>query len=71
MFGCVRFNEAVLSHTYDEHYEAVARYFNGRDDFLAIDIAATPAADLWQPLSRFVGRPVLDKPFPHLNRSTE
>jgi len=69
MLECVRFNEAVLSHTYDEHYESVLRYFGDRDDLLVIDIAATTSADLWQSLSQFVNRPAPDAPFPHLNRS--
>lgn len=71
MLECVRFNEAVLSHTYDEHYESVLRYFDGRDDLLVIDIAGTPGAELWQSLSRLTGRSVPDATFPHLNRSTK
>lgn len=70
-WGTTRFHRELFSAAWDEHHDAVGRYFQGRDDLLAIDIAATPAADLWESLSRFIGRPIPDAPFPHLNRNTK
>jgi len=68
-WGTTRFHCDLFSAAWDEHHESVLRYFEGRDDLLVIDIAATPEADLWQALSQFVGHPVPDAAFPHLNRS--
>ena len=41
------------------------------DDLLVIDVAGTPEAELWEALSQFVGCPIPEAAFPHLNRSTK
>ncbi len=69
-WGTTRFHRDLFSAAWDEHHESVRRYFEGRDDLLVIDVAATPPDELWESLSRFVARAVPDKTFPHLNRST-
>ena len=68
-WGTTRFHTDLFSSAWDEHHEAVMRYFEGRDDLLVIDITAMPEADLWLTLSQFVERSVPDAAFPHLNRS--
>ncbi|MCA9206443.1 MAG: hypothetical protein KDA59_25495 [Planctomycetales bacterium] len=70
-WGTRRFHRELFSAAWDEHHEAIARYFQNRSDLLEINIAGTSDHDLWRTLGNFIGRPVPDSPFPHLNRSTK
>ena len=45
------------------HDEEVLAYFGDRDDLLVIGIEDIG----WEPICRFLGRPVPERPFPHLN----
>jgi hypothetical protein len=51
--------------TYERHNDDVRSAF-GPDRLLVLDLA-----EGWEPLCRFLGRPVPDAPFPHLNRRDE
>jgi hypothetical protein len=52
---------------YRQHARRVSEYFAARpDDLLVLDI---PGGDGWEPLCRFLRRPVPDVPFPWRNRS--
>jgi hypothetical protein len=70
-WGTTRFHREQFSAAWDEHHESVEHYFEGRDDVLVIDVAGAPEAELWEALSRFIGRPIPEAPFPHMNRSTK
>jgi hypothetical protein len=46
---------------WDQHVSGVRRYFEGRDDFLEVDITVDPR---WGPLCGLLGRPEPREPFP-------
>jgi hypothetical protein len=64
-YGTPHFDAALFSQAYEDHLNEVTRYFRGRDrDLLVLNICA---GEGWQELAPFMGTPVPDLPFPHLN----
>lgn len=53
--------ERILYH-YREHNKAVEEYFEGRDDFLVMNM---PGDFRWEVLCKFLGKDIPQKPFPH------
>lgn len=63
--GCPQGNEAVYLARFERHNAEVQEHFAGRpEDLLVVDLAA---GDGWLRLCPFLGKPVPDVPFPHLN----
>ena len=59
------FDRETFRRAYHEHEHAARAYFADRpDDLLVVDLCAHPS---WDALCAFLGRPVPDEPFPHLN----
>lgn len=50
---------------WDEHVVEVREYFQGRDDFVEIDVTD---GDPWPELCGLLGQPIPDEPFPWTNR---
>ncbi|AHG93585.1 hypothetical protein J421_6050 (plasmid) [Gemmatirosa kalamazoonensis] len=62
-------NEDIYLARYDRHNAEVREYFAHRpDDLLVMPI--DDSAD-WEPLCRFLGRPIPDVPFPHRNKGSD
>lgn len=62
-------NEEHFKRTMLLHNEKVLAYFRNRpDDLLTMDFTA---GDGWEKLCRFLGRPVPDGPFPHVNKAAD
>ena len=59
-------NEATYVARYRRHNAEVLEYFQGRDDLLALDLEGGRG---WPELCGFLGVPVPNQPFPHLNRT--
>lgn len=70
-WGTNRFHRDIFSAIWDEHHESISRYFQGRDDFLVLNIAATADTELWSALGSFTSRDAPDLPFPHRNQSSK
>ena len=52
---------------YDAHMKRVAEYFEDRGrDLLYLDVCG---GEGWEPLCRFLGKPVPSDPFPHVNQN--
>ncbi len=65
VYGVRTFDEEAFRRAYARHRREVRDYFACRpDDLLEIDLCAAPS---WDRLCAFLGRPVPDIPFPHLN----
>ncbi|MGH6636004.1 MAG: sulfotransferase, partial [Gammaproteobacteria bacterium] len=64
-YGTDRIDEGVLRARYLKHNKDVLGYFSGRPDFLVVDVTRD---NPWTPLCEFLGLPVPEAPFPHLNR---
>jgi sulfotransferase family protein len=67
-FGLYRtsvFDEKLLREAYQRHQDDVTGYFRGRSCLLTLDVTA---GDAYPPLCEFLGVPVPETPFPHLNR---
>jgi len=56
------------SRCWDDHCEAVARYFKGREDDILVYHLCDGVG--WVPLCEFLGVPVPDQPFPWKNKTT-
>jgi hypothetical protein len=68
-YGAVQFNRDRFLYVYDTHVRNVRAYFATRpSDFLSINIIDGQG---WQTLCAFLGLPVPDVSFPHLNRGDE
>ena len=66
VYGSLHYNEDRYSYVYDHHVECVRQYFADRPgDLLIMDICA---GEGWEKLCPFLGIPVPEEPFPHLNR---
>ena len=66
--GCPKGNEETYIRVYEAHNHAVLSYFGERpNDFIAMDLAKV---DAWNELCVFLDKPIIDGPFPHLNRAT-
>lgn len=64
-YGTAYFDATLFSQAYDAQLEDVPAYFRGRDqDLLTLNICA---GDGWSKLAPFLGSPIPDCPFPHLN----
>ena len=63
MYGVPRFDRACFQEAYRRHDEHVRDYFQGRDDFLVMNIVE---GDGWEKLIPFVG--LENTRFPHLNQ---
>ncbi len=60
-------NEKIYIERFNKHNDEVREYFRGRGEaFLEMDLFQ---GDGWAELCDFLGHPVPDEPFPHLNRS--
>ena len=64
-YGSPVFDEASYGAAYDRHEAAVLSHFERRPNFLSWNLIKNPS---WEPLCRFLGRPVPDEPFPFSNR---
>ena len=60
-------DEEAWTEEYHQHHGRVARFFDGRDDLLVMDITAGHG---YERLCPFLGLPVLAQPFPVRHRST-
>jgi hypothetical protein len=59
--------KAAIAAAFEHRNAAIAEYFQGRErDFLVIDICG---GEGWERLCPFLGFPVRDEPFPHVNRT--
>ena len=61
--GCPEGNEEVYVARYERHNEEVREYFRGRPQ----DMCELRFDDGWESLSRLLGVPVPDRPWPHAN----
>ncbi|MFZ5723705.1 MAG: sulfotransferase family protein [Pseudomonadota bacterium] len=62
-------NEAVYIERYERHNREVQEYFAGRpNDLLVLDVKETQQ---WEKLCAFLGVPVPDMPYPHVNKAGE
>jgi hypothetical protein len=63
-YGRDRFDPDAFMAIFERHNSEAIAYFDGRDDFLVIDIVA---GDGWEPLCAFLGEVTPDPstPFPH------
>ena len=67
--GCPQGNEAVYVRRFARHNAEVQEHFAGRpNDLLMMELAA---GDDWSKLCPFLGKPVPDVPFPHLNTAED
>lgn len=65
--GCVMGNEDHYVHTMKEHTKEAIAYFNSdQNKLLVMDFEA---GDGWALLCPFLGYPIPDEPFPHLNKA--
>ena len=53
---------------YEAHHAAVRTYFKQSKSFIEFDVEA---GDSWQKLCDFLGKPVPNVPFPHVNKAGE
>lgn len=67
LYGAATIDETAMLAAFDRYEQRVHQYFQGRDDLLIIDVCAP--GDKWPAICRFLGQPVPDAPFPHLNRT--
>jgi hypothetical protein len=67
VYGSDLFDEERFAAAHDRHGEAVRAYFRGRDNFLVYSVTA---GEGWEPLCRFLGRPLPPVPFPFENAAT-
>ena len=58
-------DEEKWTREWEHHHERVHAHFDGRDDFLEIDLTKNP---VWGPLCRLLGVAEPDAPFPWANR---
>jgi hypothetical protein len=66
LYGGRDFEAARFAHAYGRHEERVLRHFEKRpEDLLVLDLCGADAG--WGRLCAFLGLPVPDVPFPHLN----
>jgi len=66
LFETVRFERDKMVKAYMRHHADVRRYFMNRPaDLLEMDITK---GDGWRKLCPFLGVPILNEPFPHLNQ---
>jgi hypothetical protein len=67
MYGGLAFrDERQLSDVYDAHHRAVSEYFRSRpNDLLRLDICG---GEEWEPLCRFLDKPIPERAFPHTGR---
>ncbi len=63
--GSESFNRALYRKSYLAHQEKVFEYFEGRDNFLALDLYAD---DKWGPLCKFLDKPIPKREYPHLHK---
>lgn len=63
--GCPAGNEDIYRQRFLRHEQEVREYFRDRPDDLLIFDLKQPAP--WQALCAFLGEPVPDTPFPHVN----
>jgi hypothetical protein len=67
VYGVLRFEPDRYRFIKESHETNVRSYFAGRPDkLLVFDVSQ---GDGWQQLCAFLGRPVPDESFPHLNRA--
>lgn len=60
------YNKEKLIEAYESHNNEVIEFFRGKTNFLVIDVADS---DSYSKLSKFLNKPSLDKPFPHVNKT--
>lgn len=66
--GCPEGNEEIYLARYNRHNAEVQEYFKDRpDDLLVMSLSS---GDGWEKLCKFLGYPVPDRPFPHVNKGT-
>ena len=65
----IKGNEEVYLDTYQKHNLAVRKYFaNRKEDFIELN---WEKGDDWKMLCNFLKKPVLNIPFPHINKKSE
>jgi hypothetical protein len=68
-YGLPKDNKENSIRVYRTHNREVMEYFSDRpDDLLVLDFTK---GDGWNKLCEFLGRPVPDRPFPHVNKTSE
>ncbi|MEH2084474.1 MAG: sulfotransferase family protein [Nostoc sp.] len=69
LYGTVSYEPVMLREAYQRHMQRVENYFAHRpQDLLVLNICT---GDSWNKLCPFLGRPIPDTPFPHVNRTFE
>ena len=67
LYGTAGFDEGLFRAAYARHDAEVRGYFGGRSaDLLTVDLCDGISG--WEPLCRFLGKPVPDDPFPWANK---
>ena len=65
-YGTIDFDKELHTLFYARHHAEVLSYFRHRmSDLLVLDFFS---GDGWEPLCKFLGKPVPDERFPHLNK---
>jgi len=64
--SCKDITDEIYLERYRAHNTAVLRYFEGRSDFLKLDVFS---GEGWDKLCPFLDRPILNLPFPHSNKN--
>ncbi len=65
VYGIYTFNRERLANVHRVHEEQVREHFKGRDNLLVMDVTQ---GDGWEKLCAFLDVPVVDAPFPNVNR---
>lgn len=66
VYGIYSFDKQQFSNVYDLHYKNVIEYFTNRPESLLI--LNIYAGEGWEKLCKFLNSPVLDKPFPLMDK---
>ncbi len=65
IYGTTEFDEQIFRERYRKHNHDVMKYFHGRSDLGKLEIEKATSIS---GLCRFLGAPIVNKPFPHANR---
>ena len=59
-------SDESIKETYEKHNYDVQQYFQDRDNLLVVD---WEKGDGWKEVCGFLNQPIVDMPFPHINRA--
>lgn len=65
VYGLYTFGRERLATVHEEHTRQVLEYFRGRDNLLVMDVTK---GDGWDKLCPFLGVPLVEAPFPNVNK---